>query len=236
MADSLDFQTGDSLWALTRKILSRLNTGIPLTGSIGTVSDTIADGNDVTQGAKADAAATDSTSSWTVVSLLKGIWAKLNGGVAVTGNVGGRTTVVKSHPSVTASAYSAGFAVGGKQTLSNALTSTLTGVLESLIVIDRANQKAAMDVFIFDADPTAATTTDHGAFVFSTDDLNVIARVSISPGDYVTVNSKAVASLTGLGQALKAGTTTLYAVAVTSGTPTYAATTDVQFVWGILQD
>ena len=32
-----------------------------------------------------DAAATDSTSAWTQISLLKGIWAKLNGGVAVAG-------------------------------------------------------------------------------------------------------------------------------------------------------
>jgi hypothetical protein len=39
---------------------------------------TIADGADVAQGLKADAAATDSTSSWTVVAVLKGLWAKLS--------------------------------------------------------------------------------------------------------------------------------------------------------------
>lgn len=38
----------------------------------------IADGSAATIGAKADAAATDSTSSWSVVSVLKGLWAKLN--------------------------------------------------------------------------------------------------------------------------------------------------------------
>ena len=43
----------------------------------GTGAVTIADGANVTQGAKADAAATDSTSSWSLVSIGKGIWAQI---------------------------------------------------------------------------------------------------------------------------------------------------------------
>lgn len=235
----------------------------------GTVSDTIADGADVTQGAKADAAATDSTSAWTLVALLKGIFAKLAGsltvaqatasnlkvdlsgtaanatalkvdGSAVTqpvsGNVGGLTTVIKLNPSISTSAYSAGYTVGAIQTLANAVTSNGTAILESLVLLDKSNQKAAMDIFIFDANPTNATTTDHAAFAFSTDDLKVIARVSVASTDYATVNSEAVAVKSGLGIALKAASgTSLYAVAVTSGTPTYSATA-LQFVWGLLQD
>jgi hypothetical protein len=126
--------------------------------------------------------------------------------------------------------------VGGKRTLTGALTSVGTGILESIIVLDRANQKAALDIFIFDADPTAATLADKTAFVFSTDDLKVIAHVSVAASDYVTVNSKAVAHESSLGIALKASGTTLWAAVVTSGTPTYAATTDVQVTFGILQD
>lgn len=49
-------------------------TSTTITGSVAT---TVADGGDVALGAKADAAATDSTSSWSVVALLKGLWAKL---------------------------------------------------------------------------------------------------------------------------------------------------------------
>ena len=48
---------------------------------------TIADGADVAEGAKADAAATDSTSAWTVVALLKGLYARLAAGIGVTGSV-----------------------------------------------------------------------------------------------------------------------------------------------------
>jgi hypothetical protein len=265
----------------------------------------IADGSDVTQGAKADAANTDSTSAWTVVSLLKGIWAKLAGTlltsntnidvalstrlkpadtlaavtsitnpvavtnagltnidvalstrlkpadtlaavttvgtitnpVTVAGNVGGKTTVIKDTTAVSSSpAYTAGDAVGGKRTLTNALLAANTGVLQSVNILDRANQKAAMTLYIFDADPTNATITDNAAFVFSTDDLKVIAQVNISTTDYVTNNSKAFASIGGLNISLKAGGTTLYAALVTAGTPTFAATTDVQIEVGILQD
>jgi len=39
----------------------------------------IPDGNNVTQGTKADSAATDSTSSWSMTALLKGLYAKLAG-------------------------------------------------------------------------------------------------------------------------------------------------------------
>lgn len=42
----------------------------------------VKDGNNVTQGAKADSAATDSTSSWSAIALLKGVYAKLAGTLA----------------------------------------------------------------------------------------------------------------------------------------------------------
>ena len=90
---------------------------------------------------------------------------------------------------------------------------------------------------IFDADPSAATITDNAAFVFSTDDLKVLARISVSATDYVTLNSKAVATVKGIGAVLKAASgTSLYCAVVTTGTPTYAATSDVQVIFGILQD
>jgi hypothetical protein len=203
----------------------------------GTTAVTVADGADVAEGAKADAAVTNPASSASVIALLKGILTNTGSGGSIAGNVGGFTAVIKTAPTITASVYSAGNSVGGKQTLSNAVRTAGTGILESLTLLDRANQKAAMTVYIFDADPTNATLADHGAFVFSTDDLKVIAQISIAAGDYVTTNSKAIAVESGLSIALKtASGTTLYAVAVTSGTPTYASTSDLQFVYGILQD
>jgi hypothetical protein len=94
-----------------------------------------------------------------------------------------------------------------------------------------------MTIFIFDSDPSSATITDNAAFVFSTDDLKVIAQISIAAGDYVTTNSKAYAQISGLSIPVKAASgTSLFAAVVTTGTPTFAATTDVQLEVGILQD
>jgi hypothetical protein len=168
-------------------------------------------------------------------TVVQGTAASLN--ATVVGNVGGYTTVIKDTTVVTAAAYSAGNAVGAKRTIANAVRTPGTGILESVTILDRANQKAGMTLFIFDADPTNATITDKSAFVFSTDDLKVIAQVSFAASDYVTTNSKAIAQKTGLAIALKAASgTTLYAALVTTGTPTFAATTDVQLEYGILQD
>jgi hypothetical protein len=361
-ADDTQYQIGDNDNNILRKLLQGLKTGVFNIGTSGGGGGggggavTVADGADVTQGAKGDAANTDSTSSWSVVSLLKGIWAKLNGGVAVTGtltavtsitnpvtvaqataanlktdlsgsgalanvttvgtitnpvtvaqataanlktdlsgsgalanvttvgtitnpvtvaqataanlkvdlsgsgalgtvtnvttvatvstltagNVGGFTVGVKDTTAVSISpAYTSGDAVGAKRTITGALrTSNGSGVLESIQILDRANQKAAFDIYIFDANPTNATITDNAAFVFSTDDLKVIAHISVAAADYVTTNSKAVATKGGLGVALKGAdsSTSLYAAIVTTSTPTYAATTDLQVIWGILQD
>lgn len=169
------------------------------------------------------------------VTVAQATAASLN--ATVVGNIGGFTTVIKDATAVTAAAYSAGNAVGGKRTLTNAVRTPGTGILQSVTILDRANQKAAMTVFIFDQNPAAATITDRAAFVFSTDDLNVIAQVNFSAGDYTTTNSKAVACISGLNIPLKAASgTTLYAAVVTSGTPTFANTTDVQVEFGIFQD
>lgn len=154
-------------------------------------------------------------------------------------NVGGYTAGLKDTTAVSTSAYTAGDAVGGKRTITGALrTSNGSGILESITILDRANQKAAMELFIFDSDPTAATITDNAAFVFSTDDLKVLAHVTIAATDYITINSKAIATIKGLGIALRGANsnTSLYAALVTTGTPTYVATTDLQLIYGILQD
>jgi len=353
MADDLNtnFKTGDNEYNIFRKILARLNLGVTTSGGGGGGGGgggavTVADGADVTQGAKADAAATDSTSSWTVISLLKGLYAKLAGTLTVggtvavsnfpasqpvsgtvavsslpaipaganvighviadtgsttavtslpalpaganvighvivdsgtvttvgavtaitnalpagtnvighvildsgtvttvstltSGNVGGFTTGIKDTTAVsTTPAYTAGDAVGAKRTLANAVrVSGGSGIIDSIVLLDRANQKSGMELLLFDADPTNATITDNAAFVYSTDDLKVIARITINATDYVTLNSKAIACLRGLGIAFKTNaTTSLFAALVTTGTPTFAATTDVQLTVGILQD
>jgi hypothetical protein len=142
---------------------------------------------------------------------------------------------VKVSPAVTAGLYAANDVVGGKQTLTSAVrASGGTSRLENLIINDRGNQKAAGYVLIFDSDPTAATLTNDAAMTLSTDDLKVVARIDVSAADYVTLgsDSKAVADIPYAGRLLKAsGSANLFAVFVTTGTPTYASTSDLQFTY-----
>jgi hypothetical protein len=171
-----------------------------------------------------------------------------HGGVVIydaSGNVltslGGRYTAeVNGTPVVTASsAYSAGNCVGGKLTLANAVrVAGGTAALQSLLLIDAANQKAALELLLFNADPTASILNDKAAAVIHANDIaKIVRRISIATADYVTIDSKAIVDLAIAGRVLKAASgTSLYAALVTSGTPTYAATTDLTLRLGMLQD
>jgi len=151
------------------------------------------------------------------------------------GEVTGQGKGVKVALTVTASsAYSAGNSIGGKITIANAVrVSGGVAILSSIQLLDRANQKPVGTIYIFDADPSAATLTDKTGFVFSTDDLKVVAQIPVYSSDWITTNSKALANLPGLARLVQAASgTTLYAAFVTTSTPTFAATTDVQIIFG----
>lgn len=169
-----------------------------------------------------------------------------NNGIPATeihlGEVGGNSKLIT--PSITVSttpAYSSGDAIGGKITFTNAFriaTAGATAVVESLMVLDRANQKPAFNLIIFDSDPSAATITDNAAFAYSTDDLKVLGRIPVATTDYVTYNSKAIATIRGIGLVVTAAgaSSSLWGAIVTTSTPTFAATTDFQIRLGLLRD
>lgn len=157
------------------------------------------------------------------------------------GAVGGNSNSVSVTPTITAGAYVAGNCVGGILTLTNLLRvgGPGTGIWQSMLVIDKGNQKAPLDVLLFDSNPSGGTYTDHVAISSLTTDLSkLIRRVSIAATDYVTVNGVAIADLSSIARIIKgaAAATTLYAVLNTSGTPTYASTSDLTVRFGALQD
>jgi hypothetical protein len=165
------------------------------------------------------------------------ISAALPAGTNAVGLVGGKTASIKDTTVVSTSpAYTAGDAVGAKRTIANALTAVGTGILESIQLMDRANQSLGLVIYIFDADPTNATITDNAAFVFSTDDLKVLATIVVGAGDWTVTNTKAFCLKNNLGVVLKSAGTSLYVAVVATTTPTFAATTDLQLIFGILQD
>lgn len=155
------------------------------------------------------------------------------------GQVGGETTQIA--PTITVStspAYSAGDCVGGKLTLSSIVRAPGTAVLQSLFLIDTSNQKQALELLIFNADPSSSTFTDNAAISLHANDVGkIIRRISIAATDYVTIDSKAFVDLSPGGRVLKAASgQDLYAALVAVGTPTYAATTALTLRLGVLQD
>ncbi|MEW6303505.1 MAG: hypothetical protein AB1705_08550 [Verrucomicrobiota bacterium] len=161
----------------------------------------------------------------------------LSAGENHVGQVGTPGIAVTSRPTISTSAYTAGDNIGGKITLSSAVRVSAGKVrLDSITIVDQDNEKAALEIFLFDRDPTAATLTDNAALAFSTNDIHVIGRISVTAGDYVTLDSKAFATLSNLGIFLQANAgTSLYAAVAVTGTPTYTGTDDLQFVFGFTQ-
>lgn len=162
----------------------------------------------------------------------------LTAGEAHIGEVGGNSVRITPTWTVDTAAYAAGDCVGTKIALANAVrVSGGSGVLTDVHITDRANQKPSGNILIFNADPSAATTTDNAAFIYSTDDYKQIARIAVTAADYTTINSKATAHIRGINTQVSAASgTSLYAVFVTDGAPDFVNTTDLQISFGILRD
>lgn len=157
--------------------------------------------------------------------------------------VSGFLTVVSVTPTVTAGAYNATTknSVGGKQTLPGAVPiSGGISILQSVLVLDKANQKAPLTILLFDSDPSAGTYTDNGQVNLSTDIAKVIRRINVTAGDYETIDNSgadyATAEIGPVSKLVKAASgTSLYAVILTTGTPTYASASDLTVRFGFMQ-
>lgn len=161
------------------------------------------------------------------------------------GAVGGKSTMVTPNiPTSSSPAYSIGDCIGGVITLTGAsrLTSKET-ILQSLHIKDSLNQKSAFTILIFDSNPTGDTgftATDNAAFAYGSGNAfsRQIGIIQVLGSDYITIDSKASAPLSGLGRVYKpSADANLYMVIVAQGTPTYGAnSTSLITKLGFLQD
>lgn len=135
--------------------------------------------------------------------------------------------------------YAVNDVVGGEITLTGALRAAdSTGVLQSVLIKDNSNQKAPLTLLFFNENP-AGTFTDNGACPDLTADLSKIVRkVNIAAIDYETIGTVAIADVSAVAKMVKAGTSSgdLWLVIVTTGTPTYGATSDLIVHCGFLED
>lgn len=142
-------------------------------------------------------------------------------------------------PVLDLSAYADGDAIGGCLTFSNAVRfGGGSGMIQSLVVSDAANQQAVLDVVFFNEMPTETTFTDQDELDIGAADLQkIIGVVPIAEADYADLKNNAAAAKNNvdLSFALASGIN-LYACIVSRGTPTYAAADDLQLRINIIQD
>ena len=154
------------------------------------------------------------------------------------GAFGGSTTIVSVTPTVTAGAYSANDIVGGEMTISSACRAATTEViLQSVSVSDLAMQNVALQIFFFQSNP-AGTYTDNAELDVTDADLQAcLGVVEIAASDWINAKDNSFVTKANLGiPMVPTSGSDLWAICKTTGTPTYAGTTDLEFHFGFLRD
>ena len=153
--------------------------------------------------------------------------------------VSGHSVVVQPTVTVTASAYTANYCVGGLITVAAGRAANLYVTLEDLKLVDHANNSSATyDLVVFKSTP-AATFTDHAAFpTLSAADLAlIVGRVSLATTDGVAVGGARIYAPIFQPTVMPTdGSGDVYVAINASVAPTFANTTDLKLKLGFFQD
>lgn len=154
------------------------------------------------------------------------------------GQVGGDSDKISNTIVTTnGSAYTAEDNIGGINTITNALrTSGGTEVLIDVLIWDKDDQKAALQIDYWDASPSGTYTNDAGQ-VIAGDSAKWLGTVEIAAGDYKTTGAVAKASIKNIGLVLKGDASRdIFFTIKTTETPTYTSTSGLIVSHGLLQD
>lgn len=168
------------------------------------------------------------------------------------GEIASNQIKVQVAQTVTASAYSAGNALGGLMTVANAArvsgsagAAGTGGILTGMQLNSKTIQTGVqVDIFIFDANPTASTCTDKTAFVIAAADFDKVVGILTIPSTAANGAGWFGATTTGaVGIPTYypitydlASSTSIYACAVVRAAITPVATTDISFKYNILRN
>ena len=214
-----------------------LLVNVAVGGGGGGGAVTIADGADVTQGLKADAAYAGSGST-TTIGALKGLYAAMvaatPAGTNTIGSVNGNGASVVVVPTVTAGAYTAGFVIGGIMTFANALPASFNGILESITLTFKGTvQTTEFDVAIFSTSP-AGTFADHGAPAIAAADTALLLGIFPMVVNQSQLGTHTIYSIDGIAKQIVGASTSLFAVVTTKSIPVNpASTTDMSLRLGV---
>ncbi len=135
----------------------------------------------------------------------------------------------------TTPAYSLKDAVGGILTWANAARASGGSIrLEAVQVVDKGQQMAALDLLLFDRNPSSGTFTDNAASDPTDGELATVVGI-VPIGAYADLNDNSVADVP-VGREIVLNGTDLFGVLVARGTPTYTSTSDLVVTVTILQD
>lgn len=136
-------------------------------------------------------------------------------------------------PTITAGAYSANDVLGGLLSLDLG-NGAVGGYIHSLLIVDDDNEKAAFNIYVFDTAPTAIN--DNDALALTVADLKNLCPpvIAVAATDYTTHGANAYMGMELLKKVpFRTVGGTLYVYVSPTGTPTYTATTDLYFEFGI---
>lgn len=161
----------------------------------------------------------------------------------MSGKISSFSNVIEVTPTVSTSpAYTAEDQVGGIQTLGNACRQQGGGAtLISVAVHDKAKQSAALVLFFFDELPTVASSDNAAVDVTDAEMAGkCLGSVTVAATNYVNVSGSSMATVNSPNTALymksQDADGKLYVVVKTTGTPTYASTSDLTFRYSFIQD
>lgn len=143
----------------------------------------------------------------------------------------------ESVPTTAAGAYSVGDVVGTKMTIANAvLFSGGSGVIENIVINDKANVISNLDLVIFKSNPSASTFTDNAAYTVNVADWDKIAVAVNVDNVYAAAGNRTNQYCPPAGIPFVAAGTDLYAVLVCRTAFTLASATDLKLALTIRQD
>ena len=151
------------------------------------------------------------------------------------GRFGGVTTEVCVTPIVTAGAYTAGYVVGGLITLPGAFLSANSGVLQSVRLTSKSAQTAEFDVTFFSAQP-ATVFTDKAAPSIAAADVALVQPPIKLTGASTGLGTGTTYGADAISRPINEVGSSAYALITTTGTPTFASTSDVQLCAAWLED
>ena len=160
-------------------------------------------------------------------------------GEAHVGEVGGKTIVFDLTLSVDTAPYASGDLIADTQQCDAFFRVTNgTGVIQSITVVDEADQKAAIDIYFLNANVSLGTE-NAAPSISDPNSNNILGWVSVAATDYKDLGGTSIACIRNIGLPVKAvsGTDDLYVAVVSDASaPDYVNADDLILRIGALLD